>query len=679
MTRIRSLNQHFRSKIDLQKHFKNDRLFIACQSLHQSNVPIISSLLSLVSVIYFDSDRLYNIKSKRVTSRIDSDDRYNINSKRMKSFIDCSSNQTINQSINQGASNHVDVNDGNEDEINDHSLTSIIKTLARAISNSKLKTLQFSETSRDLAIISKLIKEVESIKQSITLSELVIELKGPQFHSSTADYEIIPSVNISTLFRSQTLQTVKLTCYDVPEQLLTLSSLPPSVTHLELLHDWKFEDHVFPSLLSNPEWLPNVRHLDLNGDITSHPSLLTIMHATGLPRPYSYIEMMLVDETLAHGQFDMLEHLGIVLDCEVWSSFQQFATIENTAFPRLKSFSLNEEFGPRPDVGCDLNPLIMFLSQRPIEKIVLRLCVENVSAWAPFTDESVLGLAKLRSLTQFRLDYLSKHRKWPEGFQMFESDDIRSLIKPNSWPNLRELAVVSAMPITALDAFFQAAPQLQSVVWRHQNKEGLCLLAVVSMIDKLCPTVEKITLFADHSAPTYRHDILYSASINLNLPHLKTLYIHDDSVTNPSLQLLISKVSHAKIEDFMIQSPTPDSVRWSLPEIALHVVMQRKFRHLKCMWFPKDQQLISKLEGMNRRLPDGRTWPFSALEFMPEELLVRGELCPGHDETGQTSLDAICNFILRFVRPIDQRNLQFFDQNNYDVAGWPNFNSKMEG
>lgn len=387
--------------------------------------------------------------------------------------------------------------------------------------------------------------------------------------------------------------------------------------------------------------------------------------------------MTLADETLAHAQFDTLEHLGIVLNCNVWSSFQQFTHVDRSAFPRLKSFSLNEEFGKINGV-CDLNPLIMFLAKRPIERIVISLWVSSASAsWAPFTNESIAGLARLRSLTLLRLDYVSQNQRWPESFKMFESDDLRSLIQPNSWPSLKEMTVVSTMPITAIEAFFRGAPHLQSVVWRHQNKEGLHMLAVMSLIDKLCPTVEKIALFADHIAPTYRSDVLYCENLNLDLSHLLMLSVHDDNVTNSTLHLLISKISksQAKLQDFVIQLPAPDSIHWSLPEVVLQAVMQRKLFHLKYMWFPKDQKLVSTLEDISRQMPDGRVWPFSALEFMPEESLVRGKLCPGVDEAGRTSLETICSFLFSFVRPTDQRNLEYFDRDNYDIAGWPRLNS----
>lgn len=190
LTRFRVLNKHFFWRLDPLKHCKNDILVInqsACEALDDVGVASICSMIALVPVIHVDFDLPYDHKPISGMSA-----------------TNCSS--------------HQDDDTKNVDE-EDLPITSVLSALARALSGSKLQTLNFAESSKfssgsgDLEVISELIEEVDAIKQPITLGELMIELKGERLRSSTADYQFIPWIDMSSLLRSETLHTIRLVLY----------------------------------------------------------------------------------------------------------------------------------------------------------------------------------------------------------------------------------------------------------------------------------------------------------------------------------------------------------------------------------------------------------------------------------------------------------------------------------
>lgn len=344
-------------------------------------------------------------------------------------------------------------------------------SVAFAILDGNLKNLKLREmNSEDVHGIEELIFYVSKFmiaqnpitynQTQMKLSELFVVI---QISTRKIDFSCFFGQNLHTLdINTPWLREV---VYENDKTIFNqLQALPPSLTFLRMAHDSgdpRLVD-MHPVLFSNPLWLPNIQHFEIGHDswnaieIPLGPHLSTIMKSTSKVRPYEWIQLVLSDNSINSFSHSFLNvtHLTIRIDW-LHQEWLPFDASDSVSMPHLKSFKfLGDGDGIGDDLLVDINPMIIFLSQRPLEN--LELSLPRGHEWfVPITDIALNGLNNMHNLISLEIQIDSS---------ILSNDTIVRSIKPCCWPVLKTLMLSDlCLSLEAQGSFFLAAPKVENI------------------------------------------------------------------------------------------------------------------------------------------------------------------------------------------------------------------------
>lgn len=320
--------------------------------------------------------------------------------------------------------------------------------------------------------------------------------------------------------------------------------------------------------------------------------------------------------------------------------------------PKLKSFDFKVNGS---DGMFDVNHLLNFLSQRPVEKLRFIMEGGDVDMFAPLSAESVQALSNMHSLVSLELDICSS---W------LHEDDVSRLIKPGSWPLLKSLKLIdTCQSVRAFGTVLLAAPALEEIeISSYFNRFSFPLMCIFQM--QLCPSLCFIsTEHTGYDSQEFDLPLLsgFARTNPMKLNDLKRIRLWCADIDMKVLHLLISKLSLVPIEEFLF--PPCD---WPHEEdkndlTAFKLIMQRNLTHLTQVWPGHSGMDSPCVQGMQRTLPDGTLFPF---EDIGKSIL---RFSTARDEYGRNGREAFFHHVYQKLTADEKNKLIAWDEGDYGL------------
>lgn len=279
-------------------------------------------------------------------------------------------------------------------------------------------------------------------KREINLCELKVQIKS--------DFRCLLGPSLRTLI----LEIPWMLCFgNLKTKILQfLNQLPSSLTYLDigLGYEQRLDAETLEALtllFRNPNWLPNIRHFQT--------PVRTIMNSTGTYRPYEWLCLLCShSETLKHPS-QHLKKLKIDSITQDGHTFLLFDDMTSTSLPDLQSFEI---FAKTPKSICDLNPMLVYLSHRPLEYLTIDMSLDCKNNFVPLSDVAWKALSEMSKLISLNLKS-----------DCVDNDSIMKYITPRCWPALKKLSLGFKLSWPVHQAFVLAAPAVREIVRTWQD------------------------------------------------------------------------------------------------------------------------------------------------------------------------------------------------------------------